>query len=102
MTAASEGVKPRHFTTAVFDLVPLPDNWREGTPTKDDPFYYYRPWKTILVRTVQDGGESFYFHGDHRRTIPALWQALVNTCETKNDGAHTKMRAPWQNDDHLR
>jgi hypothetical protein len=66
------------FTTAVFDLVALPENWRDAKPTKDESLYYYRPWKTILVRTVQDGGQSYYFCDDHRRTIPALWQALVS------------------------
>ncbi|MBI2481928.1 MAG: hypothetical protein HYV60_25755, partial [Planctomycetia bacterium] len=45
------------FTTAVFDLVQLPENYREGPPTKDHHQYYYRPWKTILVRTVADGGQ---------------------------------------------
>ena len=35
---------------------------------KTDPGYYFRPHKTILVRTVADGGESFYFCGDHRAT----------------------------------
>ena len=44
---------------------------------KSDPRYYYRPWKTILVRTVADGGESYYVAGDHRETIPALWKAAV-------------------------
>jgi hypothetical protein len=72
-----EGKEIRHFTTAVFDLVPLPDNWRDGTPGKDDPFYYYRPWKTILTRTVADGGQSFYIQADHRQSIPSLWQALT-------------------------
>ena len=45
-------------------------------PPKTDPRYYYRPWKTILVRTVADGGESFYFRGEHRATLPALWRLL--------------------------
>jgi hypothetical protein len=61
----------RHFTTGVFDLVPLEGNTREQAP-KSDPRYYYRPWKTILVRTVADGGESFYIQGDHRVTVPHL------------------------------
>jgi hypothetical protein len=76
--ARQQGKEVRRFTTAVFDLVALPDNWREGTPGKDDPLYYYRPWKTILIRTVADGGQSFYIRGDHRQTIPALWQLLVH------------------------
>ncbi len=66
-----------HFTTAVFDLVALPPEYRGGPPSKDHPMYYYRPWKTILVRTVADGGRSHYFCGDHRATIPALWRACV-------------------------
>lgn len=72
------GQEVRHFTTAVFDLVELPDNYREGPPGKHHPQYYYRPWKTILVRTVADGGQSYYFCGDHSRTIPSLWHELVN------------------------
>ncbi len=64
------------FTTAVFDLIELPRAWRDGPPSKEHPQYYYRPWKTILERTVADGGTSFYFQGDHRRTIPSLWEGL--------------------------
>jgi len=73
--ARQSGRELRRFTTALFDLVALPANWRDGTPSKDHPQYYYRPWKTILERTVADGGQSFYFCGDHRATIPTLWQA---------------------------
>ena len=65
-----------HFTTAVLDLVPLPDSYRDGPPDKGHAAYYYRPWKTILVRTVQDGGRSFYFCGNHVQTIPTLWKLL--------------------------
>jgi hypothetical protein len=65
-----------HFTTAVFDLVPLEGDLRQQAP-KTDPRYYYRPWKTILVRTVADGGESFYVQGDHRLTVPALYHAAI-------------------------
>jgi hypothetical protein len=64
----------RHFTTAVFDLVPLDGDTRRQAP-KTDPRYYYRPWKTILVRTVADGGESYYIQGDHRVTVPHLYHA---------------------------
>ena len=75
--ARQEGRQICHFTTAVFDLVPLPSDARDGTAPKSHPQYYYRPWKTILVRTVADGGQSFYFCGDHRVTIPNLHQWLV-------------------------
>ncbi|MFM2307978.1 MAG: hypothetical protein RLY87_98 [Chloroflexota bacterium] len=66
-----------HFTTAVFDMVTLPDDLRTEAP-KSEPAYYYRPFKTILVRTVRDGGTSMYVCGDHRHTIPALWQGLCH------------------------
>jgi hypothetical protein len=75
--ARREGREIRRFTTAVFDLVPLPADYRGGPPSKDEPQYYYRPWKTILVRTVADGGTCYYFQGDHRQTIPTLWHQLV-------------------------
>ena len=42
------------------------------TPPKTDPRYYFRPWKTILARTVADGGKSYYVQGDHRETVPNL------------------------------
>ena len=77
--ARQEGREIKNFTTAVFDLVPLPDNWREGPPGKDHHMYYYRPWKTILIRTVADGGKSYYICGDHRDTIPALWHLLTSS-----------------------
>jgi hypothetical protein len=65
-----------NFTTAVFDLVPIQGDIHHELP-KTDPGYYFRPHKTILVRTVADGGESFYFCGDHRATVPALRRALL-------------------------
>jgi hypothetical protein len=75
--AHQEGRHIRHFTTAVFDLIPIEGDTRSEAP-KSDPRYYYRPWKTILARTVADGGESFYVHGDHRVTVPHVWRAAVD------------------------
>src|SRR5205085_6130973 len=69
--AHQHGRRIARFTTAVFDLLPLDGNLRTAA-AKTDPRYYYRPWKTILARTVADGGESYYVQGDHRATIPAL------------------------------
>jgi hypothetical protein len=73
--ALQEGRSIRHFATAVFDIVPIRGDHRKELP-KTDPGYYFRPHKTILVRTVADGGESFYFCGEHRATVPALWRLL--------------------------
>ena len=64
-----------HFTTAVFDLMPMPGDFHQELP-RTEAAYYFRPRKTILIRTVADGGESFYFSGNHRATLPALWRAL--------------------------
>ena len=74
--AHQEGRVIKHFTTAVFDLIPIGGDARRQAP-KTDPQYYYRPWKTILVRTVADGGESFYVQGDHRATVPHLYRAAL-------------------------
>ncbi len=74
--AHQEGRKINRFTTAVFDLIDLGDDLsREAA--KSDARYYYRPFKTILVRTVQDGGESYYIRGPHRGTLPALHRLLT-------------------------
>ncbi len=67
----------KHFTTAVFDIWPIQGDYRKEL-AKTDPGYYFRPHKTMLVRTVADGGESFYFRGEHRATLPALRRALLD------------------------
>ena len=74
--ALREGREIADFTTAVFDLKALPANYHEQ-PSKSDPNYYFRPWKTILVRTVADGDESFYFNLDHAVSVPSLWRLIV-------------------------
>jgi hypothetical protein len=74
--AHQESRQIRDFATAVFDMVPIQGDIHRELP-KSDPGYYFRPHKTILVRTVADGGESFYFCGDHRATFPALRKAVL-------------------------
>lgn len=81
--ARRRGEPIAHFTTAVFDLVGLPENFRDGHPPKTHPQYYYRPWKTILIRTVVDGGQSYYFQGDHRETIPALHRLVIEAANER-------------------
>lgn len=75
--AHQEGRKIGHFTTAVFDLLELEGKDVNEAPPKSDPRYYFRPWKTILARTVADGGEGYYVQGVHKNTVPALaWELL--------------------------
>lgn len=75
--AHQEGREIKHFTTAVFDLVDLGENPQKEAP-KTNAVYYFRPYKTVLVRTVADGGESFYIQGNHRATIPNLHQLIMS------------------------
>ena len=69
--AHQEGVQINQFTTALFDLIDLGEDIHQEAP-KTEARYYFRPYKTILVRTVQDGGESFYIRGDHQVTLTNL------------------------------
>jgi hypothetical protein len=75
--ARQEGREIRHFTTGVFDLVSLDDDRLHEEAPKSDPRYYFRPYKTILVRTVADGGDSYYVQGDHARTVPTLYHQIL-------------------------
>ena len=70
--ARQNGKQIAHFTTAVFDVQPLGDEETTAAPPKSNPRYYFRPWKTILARTVADGGVSYYVQGEHRLTLPHL------------------------------
>jgi hypothetical protein len=74
--AHQQGRTIRNFATAVFDLLPIGSDIHAELP-KSNPGYYFRPYKTILVRTVADGGASYYFCGDHRATFPALRRAIL-------------------------
>ncbi len=83
--AHQEGRSIRSFAAAVFDIMPIRGDFRKELP-KSDPGYFFRPHKTILVRTVADGGESFYFQGDHRATFPALRKAVIARFEADELG----------------
>lgn len=65
-----------HITTANFDLFPLRGDYRAEV-SKDDIEYYYRPRKNIVNRPVSLGGRGYHITGDHRKTIPNLYQMLV-------------------------
>ena len=73
--AFQEGRSLCRFTTAVFDLQPLGDTTAEVP--KSDPRYYFRPFKTILVRTVADGGTSHFIKADHKVSIPNLYRLIL-------------------------
>ena len=70
--AAQRGETIQRFTSAVFDLPDLGPDIHHEAP-KTEAAYYFRPFKTLLVRTVADSGESFYVRGMYRQTFPALY-----------------------------
>ncbi len=74
--AAVENRKISGFTSLVCDIKSLPQNVRQEA-AKNNPDYYFRPWKTMLVRSLSGGGESYYVQGTHSFTIPALWTAIT-------------------------
>jgi hypothetical protein len=75
--ARQQGRSISHFTSAVFDLLPLDDDL-STEPSRDNPNYFFRPLKTVLIRTVADGGSSYYCRGFHRETFLKLFAALQN------------------------
>lgn len=75
--AHQQGRQIKRFTTAVVDIQPFPDGPLSGEPRRDEPAYYFRPLKTVLVRTVAGGGEGFYIRGDHRKVFVELYQSLL-------------------------
>lgn len=79
--AHQKGAQICRFTTGVFDLPNLGEDLSHEVP-KDDPRYYFRPFKTILVRTVADGGQSHYVQGDHQATVPALYDEIIARIES--------------------
>ena len=81
--ARQSGKEIRHFLTANFDLIDFDDFHDEGDPTQ--AHYYHRPKKTILVRTVKDGGESYHISGNFDRTVPALYREIIRILEDQSD-----------------
>lgn len=81
--AHQQGEQITDFTTAVFDLLSLEGDPQAEQP-KCHPQYYYRPWKTILVRTVADGGRSHYVQCEHRLSIPQL-RAAALACDARRE-----------------
>jgi phosphoheptose isomerase len=63
------------IVTGNFDLFPLQD--AHAQVSKENPVYYYRPRKNIVIRPPSLGGQGYHIIGDHRLTIPNLHHAVV-------------------------
>lgn len=75
--AHAEGRRIRDIVTLVCDLQNLPVGEVGPEPDKGDARYYFRPWKTMLSRTVAEGGRGYYFKGPHAETVPQLLAACL-------------------------
>ncbi|MFQ6095389.1 MAG: SIS domain-containing protein [Candidatus Bathyarchaeia archaeon] len=73
--ARNLGFRVAKFTTVNFDLKPIKDYRRPRS--KDDPDYYYRPLKNIVIRPPSMGGKGFHITGDHMVTIPNLHHMIL-------------------------
>jgi len=74
--ARNLGFRVERFTAANFDLKPISDYG--SAKRKDDPDYYYRPLKNIVVRPPSLGGKGFHITGDHTATIPNLYHMILH------------------------
>lgn len=72
-TRGQRGEDADSFTTMVCDLRRMPEGFSSEAP-KTHPDYYFRPWKTMLVRTT---GDSHYVCAPHAQTVPELWSATL-------------------------
>ena len=73
--ARNLGYPTFNITTANFDLIDLGD-YRTNIGY-EDPNYYYRPRKNIVNRPVSKGGLGWHFVGDHKQTIPNLYEKIM-------------------------
>lgn len=83
------------FTTVVFDIkdIPGPNDRSQHClelqttldPGDRHPLYYFRPWKTLLVRAIADRGTSCYVQGLFDDTVPELCAAISNLERTSDE-----------------
>lgn len=73
--ARNLGFKVEKFTTVNFDLKAITDYRRQRS--KDDPDYYYRPLKNIVIRPPSKGGKGFHITGDHVTTMLNLYHMII-------------------------
>lgn len=74
---ANVGHPPKGIVTASFDIRPV----RPGDlDDESSAGYYFRDIKSVVTRIPRAfGGRGYYVQGDHLKTIPALYQALVQS-----------------------
>jgi hypothetical protein len=77
--ALQEGREIKYFCTLNFDLKRYDDEHAVGSVS--DVHYYDRVKKTLLNRTVREGGESLHIPGDFRITVPNFYHKIIEKIE---------------------
>jgi phosphoheptose isomerase len=90
--ARNLGFMVARFTTANFDLRPIADY--RHSKSKDNPDYYYRPLKNIVIRPPSMGGKGFHITGNHIATIPNLHHLVVEKLEKASIKLEPPKRTP--------
>lgn len=75
----NHGYKIENITTANFDIIPLGDY--HARVDEDHYHYYYRPRKNVINRPTSLGGKGFYIQGNHKDTIPNLYDRIMKKME---------------------
>jgi phosphoheptose isomerase len=85
-----------HITTANFDMIPIGDLTRPVG--YDDPIYYYRPRKNIVIRPTSLSGHGYHVTGNHLETIPNLYHRVIAAIQSapRTPGAVTADRLPGE------
>ena len=68
------GLPMSPITAANFDIVPVS---AATTPSEQESEYYYRPRRNMIDRLTTIDGEGMLFQGLHQKTIPQLFQRLL-------------------------
>jgi len=90
--ARNLGHTVQDIITANFDLLPLGDYRRPVD--YDDPIYYYRPRKNIVLRPTSLGGQGYHITGDHGVTIPSLYHQVISTLASSSRDLSESARSP--------
>lgn len=80
--AGNIGKAPAGINTGDFDLKPYcPDDMKN----ERHPDYYSRHQKSVATRIPQAfGGKGFYIQGDHRATLPRLYQEVIKSFKSES------------------
>lgn len=77
INAGSAVVLPEVFLKALSISRNLADDVKDFVTANFDMIVHYRPQQNVLIRPVQEGGESFSFVGHHELMLPLFTQMIL-------------------------